>query len=495
MSAHPSSASDRENAFPDDNEFDSSPAPAKPAFRPRVIPIAEVPSCRPAWLWRRYIPAGKLTVLDGDPGAGKSIMLIDLAARVSRDGVMPDGTAGSQGHAILVSDEPLGDTMRPQLEAAGANLARISVIRTVATDDDHDEPFVLPRDLQYLRDIVIRNHAQLLIFDPFTSFIKGDVTQTLRKLAFLAEETGCAIVLTRHLAKNKCREPLYRGAGPLAIIAAARSALLLARDPELPERRVLAPYKNTLGRLAGAITFTLPEEPPEGGTTNEEPPEGGSTNIVWGGVSEWTAEQLLAPAPAEREQTLFNDACRLLEQATYFHPRDAASLRKEAHQIGISDMTLRRAKAALGLRSQRQGFGSKGTWYWYRPDDPMFGEVFTKGTVESGDTLQFRDRRPGDPLTFATSPEARARYTNNPDVRQRRVFADLEVSGRLREEERWTANPALDPKTGVHKDEQEWEKPGESADTAGDTQAQLAEFADLLTEAMTVSRPRKRPKR
>src|SRR5262249_190833 len=162
------------------------------------------------------------------------------------------------GEVILVTDETIGDTVRPHLEAAGADLNRVSVLLAVC-EGKKEAPFLLPRDLPMLRTLLLGGRVKLLILDPFVSFLAGDLAQTLRQLAQLADETGCAILMVRHLAKGKSKEPLDRGAGPLAIIAAARAALLLARHPDDPGRRVLVPYKNTLGKLAQGWMFTLRE--------------------------------------------------------------------------------------------------------------------------------------------------------------------------------------------------------------------------------------------
>src|SRR5262245_13040316 len=115
-------------------------APAT-TFEPMLIQIAEVASRSPLWLWPGMIPAGKLTVLDGDPGVGKSLCAIDLAARVSRDGVMPDGSTGLDGEVLLVTDETIGDTVRPHLEAASADLNRVSVLRAVC-EGKKEVPFL-----------------------------------------------------------------------------------------------------------------------------------------------------------------------------------------------------------------------------------------------------------------------------------------------------------------------------------------------------------------
>ena len=393
-----------------DDDLLGAPEPIVGGLQPRLVDLREVPLRQSAWLSPKWFPAGKLTVLDGDPDAGKSLMLFDLAARVSTTGIMPDGSTGAQGHSLLIVTDPLADVVRPRLEAAGADLGRLTVLQTVH-EGDCDERLVFPRDLPLLRDIVIRSHTKLMIIDPLSAFMQGDVPKTLRGLELLAAETGCAIVMVRHLTRGSGRNPLHRGAGPQAIISAASVGLLLARDPELPERRVLLAYRNKLGKLPAARTFTLSHEPltevggSDGQTSHDRAV---APRLVWGEVSEWSAAELLAPHTSAVERSLLNDACRLLEQATLTGPVAVETLRQQAHQIGISDATLQRAKQMLGLHSRRQGLGRNGFWHWSRADDP--GTMPIKfPSREDNLELTYRDRRPGDPLSWPTSKEGRAK--------------------------------------------------------------------------------------
>jgi hypothetical protein len=407
---------------------------------PLVTPVRQFACRQPRWLWPGWIPAGRLTVLDGNPDAGKSLFLIDLAARVSTTGVMPDGSSGAQGNVLLMVGDCGGDAVRPRLQAAGADIDRIQVLQVVH-DDEYSEPLVLPRDLPKLRALVVHDKTKLLVIDPLFHFLKGDVPATLRGLEELAAETGCAIVLARQLTRGNGREPLYRGAGPQAIITAASAGLLLARDPEVPERRVLFPYRNKLGKLPLARTFTLemktitnpPGSPPSRAREQAEgepltdvrgsdgtPPscarqqagdEGSdlevtAPHLVWGGTSDWSAAELLSPQKSAAERPVLNDACRLLEQATLPGPVAVQTLREEAHQLGISAATLQRAKQMLGLKSRRQGIGRTGFWHWSRADSPAPAYKFAK--LETDLELTYRDRRPGDPLTWPASDRGRA---------------------------------------------------------------------------------------
>ncbi len=422
--------------------------PPSVSLQPEFVLANSVAVAEPGWLWPNWIPLGKLTVLDGDPGAGKSMVLADLAARVSSGGVMPDGSQGASGAVLLVTSESPTDAICPRLRAAGADLSKVTILRAMRAGNKR-LPLVLPRDLEHLEELIVLTEAKLLILDPFLTFVPGDVPRTLQRLALLAETTGCAIVLARPLAKGKCREPLYRGAGPLAIIETARSALLVARDPEVPARRVLAPYKSNAAKLPSALCFHVQDAPH------------GSAKLAWGRESPWRVEQLLDPPAAAEEQSVFNDACRLLEQVALVRPVPVELARREAKRLGISDMTLRRAKQALGLRSRRQGFGEEGQWYWYRPDDPVGHSWTTTHSLEKAFQTQYRDRRPGDPVTWPNDPAKRPDFSK-PETQE--LIATLESRAKAKRR-RLVVQSLEDFARGVKPVERLCENAGETAKT------------------------------
>jgi hypothetical protein len=190
------------------------------------------------WLWPGWIPLGKLTVLDGDPGVGKSTLLFDLAARLSRDGVMPDGAAGPLGAALLLSAEDgVEDTIRPRLEAAGGVAGRLFTLPAVRGDDGHMRPPEVPLDLPAIDAAVRQYGARLVVIDPLMAFLTGadasvdqEVRRALFRLSRLAERRECAVVCLRHLFKAGGDKAVYRGGGSIGIVAAARSALVAAAD-------------------------------------------------------------------------------------------------------------------------------------------------------------------------------------------------------------------------------------------------------------------------
>jgi RecA-family ATPase len=234
---------------------------------PAVVALADVAPAAVRWLWRGRVPLGKLTVLDGDPGVGKSTLLLDLAARVSRGTALPDcersDLEGPATVVLLTSEDGLADTVRPRLAAAGADLGRVVAMTGVRDGQE----VVLPREWPEVARVVARARARLLVVDPLMAYLERgvnayrdqDARRALAPLALLADKVGVAIVVVRHLTKSGGANALYRGGGSIGIIGTARSGLLAAADPEDPagERRVLAVTKGNLAGTVPALGYRL----------------------------------------------------------------------------------------------------------------------------------------------------------------------------------------------------------------------------------------------
>ncbi len=253
----------RENPHPDPDPDEEAPG----------IFLSQVEAQEVHWLWHKRIPLGKLTLLDGDPGMGKSMLALNLAARVSSGLPMPDGTPGPQGGVILIAPEDgAGDTLRPRLEAAGGDPSRVLLLNTVPGLDTQkmalvDRPFSLSHDLELLEKAIERINARLVVLDPLMAVLGQNIDssrdQAIRDvftpLAHLAERTGCAILIIRHLTKGTSHNALYRGSGSIGIIAAARTGLLVAQDPSDENKRILATTKNNLSQRATNLSYQIEE--------------------------------------------------------------------------------------------------------------------------------------------------------------------------------------------------------------------------------------------
>jgi hypothetical protein len=321
-----------------------------------------------SWLWPGRIPLGKLTILDGDPGLGKSVLTLTLAAMVTagqsmpfaerEPGVDPDPA----GVVLLSAEDGLDDTIRPRLDAAGADVERVLALDRIP-DRNHDRLPVLPADVGYIRMAIRRVGAKLVVIDPLTAFLGSDTNahkdqdcrRALHPLAVVAQETGAAVVVVRHLNKAAGGSPLYRGGGSIGIIGAARSGLLVARDPDNPDRRVLASTKSNLARLPASIAFDL-------STAGN-----GALRIGWIGPSPHTAESLLAAPRDDEDRDAVAEALDVLRTILDGGSRPANDVKREARKAGVSERTLARAKTLLGVRAIRLGYGCAGQWHWSLP--------------------------------------------------------------------------------------------------------------------------------
>jgi hypothetical protein len=337
-------------------------APAVPDNKVGTL-LTEVQPEQVSWLWSARVPFRKLAIIDGDPGLGKSTLALALAAAVTRGRPLPgdDRHSAPAGAVLMSAEDGLSDTIRPRLDAAEADLARIVALDKVpASDGPGFRLPVLPLDVGYIRQAARRVSAKLVIIDPLAAYLghetnthrDQDIRRALFPLAELAQETGAAVIVVRHLNKATGSSPLYRGGGSIGIIGAARSGLLVARDPDNPDKRVLASTKCNLAKLPPSIAFELSTA------------ENGALRVLWGADSSHTAETLLAVPRDEGDRDAVQEAVEALKSILKDGAMPAADVMKEARRAGISDRTIDRAKALAGIRTSREGFGSAGRWVW-----------------------------------------------------------------------------------------------------------------------------------
>jgi hypothetical protein len=323
------------------------------------------------WLWRCYIPQGKLVVLEGDAGQGKSTILLDLTARITSHRAMPDGTPnGLDAPAdvlLLSAEDGPGDTIQPKVQDMGGDLARVHLWDGIP-DGGSLRPPALPTDLAYLEAKIEATGAAVVIIDPIMAYLGANIDtykdhhtrRALAPLAALAERLVVTIIIVRHLTKGAASDnPLHRGGGSVAFGAAARCVLVVAPDPDAPEpgRRVLAVTKTNLAQPAPSLAYTL-------SGADDQP-----AIVQWLGTSQHTARTLLALNPDEKADTrlALDEAAAFLEQVLRGGRRLASEVLAEAEQLHIAEKTLRRAAKQTGVIAQREGFGEAGRWYWTAP--------------------------------------------------------------------------------------------------------------------------------
>ncbi len=262
--------------------------------------LSEVESQQVDWLWHRRIPLGKITILDGDPGMGKSLLSIFIAACVSTGQPMPDGAPAKQGKVILIAPEDAAeDTIKPRVEAAGGDSSQVLLLENMDLLNIKDtkkikfneRPFSLAQDLGILEQAIKQTGTILVVIDPLMAVLghnidssrDQDIREVLTPLAQVAERTGCAILIIRHLNKGSSDNILYRGSGSIGIIAVARIGLLVAHDPDDEQKRVFATIKNNLSKTAPNLSYQIAE--------NEQ----GAPYIQWLGENHHTTSTLLHP--------------------------------------------------------------------------------------------------------------------------------------------------------------------------------------------------------
>ena len=327
----------------------------------RWVCLAAVPPERVTWLWPERIPRGKVSLFIGDPGQGKSSVLIDLTARISTGSLWPDGTPAPQGNVIiLTAEDGLADTVRPRLDAAGGDPGRVHALEAMRGKRGQ-RTFDLTRDLPALEAKIVKEQAVLVVIDPLSAYL-GNKTDShrdvelrgaLAPLAALAEQTDVAIVGSMHLTKNRQMRAIYRAQGNIAFVAAARAVFAVTADPADPERRLLLPVKTNLARKPQGLAYRLVEA-------------GDVARVEWDDepvdVDVESALMGLAAVPVQSER---DEAKTLLRTVLANGPMLANTVMERARAAGIAERTLNRAKADLGVASEKQGFGRE--WWWRLP--------------------------------------------------------------------------------------------------------------------------------
>ena len=310
----------------------------------QMIKMSEIQSQEVAWLWYPFIPYGKLTIVQGDPGDGKTMLVLNIAAKLSKgEGIDSEMKLTEPLTVIYQSAEDgLADTVKPRLEAAGANCENISVI-----DESIKSLSMIDERLE---EAVIRTKAKLLILDPIQAYLGGDMDMNraneardiTKKLAALAEKYQCAIVLVGHMNKAAGNKAAYRGMGSIDFFAVARSVLLVCRVEGEANIRAVVQIKNNLAAFGRPKAFELSED-----------------GFHWLGDYEITADEVLggiAPKANKLEQ-----AKRLLrEVAETNNAMQSNEIFNLAEEQGISRRTLENAKKELSIRAKR----INNSWYW-----------------------------------------------------------------------------------------------------------------------------------
>lgn len=294
----------------------------------------------------------------------------DLAGRLSAGRTFPDGQpCEAAGVVLMNAEDGLSDTIRPRFDAAGGDASKVLSLATTPFGDEGDERHLtISEDIPIIEEGIEAVGAKLVIIDPLMAFLSGrsdahkdqDVRRALAPLARMAERTGAAVLLVRHLNKAQGGNLLYRGGGSIGIIGAARSGLLVGEHPEEDGLRVLAGQKSNLSPMPDSLAYRIVTA------------DNGAARIEYAGRTEARADALLR-APGDPEQkTALREAMKFLRGELKDGAVAANTIKDRATEHGISDATLRRAKADLRVDSRKQGDGG---WVWELPGRAT-GKVF-----------------------------------------------------------------------------------------------------------------------
>ena len=310
----------------------------------KLIHMSEIESEEVSWLWYPFIPYGKLTIVQGDPGDGKTTFVLNVAAKLSKAEALDETMKCEEPIHIIyqTAEDGLADTVKPRLEKAGADCTRISVI------DESDKSLSMVDER--LEEALQRTNAKLLILDPIQAYLGGgmdmnranEARDMTKRLGVLAEKYKCAIVLIGHMNKAAGNKAAYRGMGSIDFYAVARSVLLVGRIEGEPELRALVQIKNNLAAFGHSKAFRLSEN-----------------GFDWIGDYEITADEVLggiAPKTNKTEQA--KELLRELAKEKNMLP--STEIIELAKQENISKRTLENAKKELGIRAKK----INSVWYW-----------------------------------------------------------------------------------------------------------------------------------
>ncbi len=342
----------------------------RPTAEPVLVRLSDVRPEPIRWLWSGRIPMGKLTLISGDPGLGKSLITLDVAARVTRGLDWPDGAAGANPGAvvILTAEDDLADTVRPRLDAASADPSRVIALQAIRVGDRQRLPD-LGADLRHLEgaiDLASRDvPCRLVVVDPISAYLggkddhsNGDIRGLLTPLAELAGRCGVAMVAVTHLRKS-AGKAIYRSMGSLAFAAAARAVLGVTKDPGSKDRRLVLPLKSNLAPDTDGLAYTVAAVDGVPVLVWEPDPVRVDVEAAMGAES----------VPMDREALAVAEAVDWLREFLASGPRPVKDVEAEAQDAGISRASLRRARGELGARARREGYGSDGRWMLHLSPD------------------------------------------------------------------------------------------------------------------------------
>ncbi|NCB93787.1 MAG: AAA family ATPase [Clostridia bacterium] len=297
------------------------------------------------WLWYPFIAIGKITLIQGDPGDGKSTMMMHLIAELSNGGYTPDGKAVGAPRKVIYqcSEDGVEDTIKPRLEDSGANCDNVAFI-------DEEKHSGLTLDDERIREAIKVFKPALVVIDPIQAYLESDsdlqiavkARKLMRRLALWASTYNCAIVMIGHLNKKESSKGLYRSLGSIDVVAAARSVLQVERDEEDADVRIVRQIKNSLAPSNGEVRFEIRPQ----------------SGFRWISCNECDAlktdeQDALPNTKADKAAFCIKEMLKSTDMAS-------KEIMERLSELGISKRTAEKVKKEMGVYSYRLG----GNWYW-----------------------------------------------------------------------------------------------------------------------------------
>ena len=323
----------------------------------KLINMEQVETEKIDWLLYPFIPFGKVTIVQGDPGEGKTTRVLQIIAKLTKgEAVLPSGSDEPALEEKTMALEPvnviyqtaedgLGDTIKPRFFSAGADCSRVMVI------DDNDQALTM-MDAR-LEEAIIKTKARLVVLDPIQGFLgaavdmhrANEIRPLMKRVAVLAEKYHCAIILIGHMNKNSNGKSSYRGLGSIDFQAAARSVLIVGRIKDEPEIRVVCHVKSSLAPEGKSIAFRLDKD----------------TGFEWIGEYDISADDLLS---GDNRGKKIHAAKEFLQEVLASGSVAQTKVAEEAESRGIKKKTLWNAKKELEINSVKIG----NQWFWMLPE-------------------------------------------------------------------------------------------------------------------------------
>lgn len=361
-------------------------------WEPVIRKLTDVSPTTTAWVWPGWIACGKFTLMVGDPGQGKSLVSLDVAARVTCGGQWPDGASGSAPGSVLLlnGEDSVADTVIPRLAALGADLSRVEIIEAVRSGGGEEVSFSLAHHLDQLEwALVSSENPRLIILDPISSFLQGlnsssheRVRRMLSRLVQLADQWNVAVLAVTHFSKGSLGYTLRGALGSTAFVAAARAVWFATRDPMDNGRQLLLQLKNNLAESVAGLGFricssdTAPAPVVQWDVDRVEMSANEAAQLAW----------MQSRAAARTRKSPREEAAECLRELMADGPRMSNQLLSEAMEQGFAEKTLRRALRDMGAIPHRS---ERGPYYYTLPGQEV---VLPEEPMDAWLELEKRER-------------------------------------------------------------------------------------------------------